>query len=499
MQTYRVMPHITGQITSCVGAADANIQLSVGFVGRDPGCAIGTLPSDRLSPDGKPTVTVVPAHNTVDVSVDPAIVALFSDRMIEATITTGYPSATFNVIGPGDAVVAGAVQFTELFGATAAIFRPSTPLAFGTTYTVVVNPSVFSLDGLSLASGIVARFTTAGAVPAPDTTAPVVTLSVEAPLMASSIGRGQTAAIVAETTDAGGVTRVDLLLDGELIDTKPAAARLRFMVDTGDLADGSSHQLLVRAFDLAGNIGIGTLPIQIAADQLPPVASIANAADVGRGHLLPVTVNATDDGRVASVELFLDGATARLAVGMVAPFQFTVDTTGLAPGLHALRAAVADGAGNVSEVAATFTVTNDTTAPQIVVFSPVANRFRAGQPIAVVATASDDVAVATVSYRLDDEPAPRGSGDGFTLNTAGLTIGTHTVTIVATDTSGNVATRVDRHRDRRHPGRQLSAANGARGTDRCRPAGRWRDHRRRQRRRGRGARQGVDRQPDAAG
>ena len=83
-------------ITSCVGAADANIQLSVGFLGRDPGCAIGTLPSDRLSPDGKPTVTVVPAHNTLDVPVDPAVVALFSARMIEATITTGYPGATFN-------------------------------------------------------------------------------------------------------------------------------------------------------------------------------------------------------------------------------------------------------------------------------------------------------------------------------------------------------------------------------------------------------------------
>ena len=34
----------SGAITSCVGAADENIHLSVEFTGRNIGCAIGTLP-----------------------------------------------------------------------------------------------------------------------------------------------------------------------------------------------------------------------------------------------------------------------------------------------------------------------------------------------------------------------------------------------------------------------------------------------------------------------
>ena len=42
VQTYKVMPRLSGMITSCVGAADANINLSVEFVGGGPGCAIGT-------------------------------------------------------------------------------------------------------------------------------------------------------------------------------------------------------------------------------------------------------------------------------------------------------------------------------------------------------------------------------------------------------------------------------------------------------------------------
>src|SRR5262249_6694575 len=157
-----------------------------------------------LNADGKPTVTVVPAHNTMDVSVDPPIVALFSARMIEPTITTGYPSATFNVLDPNGAIVTGTLSFTELFEATAAIFRPASPLAFATEYSVVVTPSIFSLDGQSLASGIVARFTTTGATFVPDAVAPVVTLTIEPPLAPQAIGRGQTAAVVAESSDAQG-------------------------------------------------------------------------------------------------------------------------------------------------------------------------------------------------------------------------------------------------------------------------------------------------------
>ena len=441
VQTYRVMPKLTGQITSCVGAADANINLSVGFIGHDPGCAIGTLPSDRESPDGKPTVTVVPAHNTVDVAVDPPIVALFSQRMIEATITAGYAGASFTVLGPDGSVVPGSLQFTELFEATAAIFRPAAPLAFGTTYSIVVNPSVFNLDGLSLASGIVARFTTVGAPAAPDTVGPVVTLQLEPPLVPQAIGRGQTAAIVASASDAGGVTRVDLLLDGELIDAKRADSNLKFLVETSGLDAGSSHILLARALDHAGNVGTTTLAIQIAQDSLAPTASIVNNDAVRRGNPLPVTVKAQDDGRVAHVNLFIDSATDPAATGMVEPFQFSVQTTSLPPGIHSLRAVVADGAGNTVEASSSFQVTSDATPPHITLVSPQGTRFRIGQPIAFVATATDDVAVESIAYRLDAEGMPRTTGvGGFTLDSTAAGLGQHTVTVVATDSSGNAAT-----------------------------------------------------------
>ena len=46
-------------------------------------------------------------------------------------------------------------------------------------------------------------------------------------------------------------------------------------------------------------------------------------------------------------------------------------------------------------------MTNDATAPQIALVSPQGSRFRTGQPIAFAASATDDVGVATIAYRLD--------------------------------------------------------------------------------------------------
>lgn len=442
VQTYRVMPLLTGPITSCVGAATENITLNVEFIGRSRiGCAIGTLPSERLNPDGRPTVTVVPAHNTTDVSIDPAITAIFSHRMILPTITTGYPGASFNVIDPDGNVVPGSLDFAELFEATAAIFRSDDVLQFGTTYSIVVNPSIFNESGVALASGVVARFTTEPSPVSPDGLAPEVAIAVEAPFSAGSISQGQTVPLLVGATDNVGVTRLDLLLDGELIDTRASTSAVRFLVETRALLPGSTHVLSARAFDASGNMGTATLSMQIVGDIAPPVVTIVADARVPRGQLLPVLVEAADDGRVDRVELFLAGSPQPVGVGLVEPYRFVVSTTALAAGSYQLRAVATDGAGNVGESTTSFEVTADVTPPQIALVAPAGNRFRHGALIAFATEATDNIGVGSIEYRLDVETAPRGLGSGgFTLDTAGLAPGLHVVTITATDTSGNVAT-----------------------------------------------------------
>lgn len=439
VQTYKVMPLTSGAIIACVGAADANINLAVAFVGNGPGCAIGTLPGARANPDGKPTVTVVPAHNTMDVNPLTAIVALFSDQMITPTITAGYGGAAFTVADDTGAVVSGTLSFADIFGGTSAIFQPAVPLTPETVYTITVNPSVFNTAGLSLASGIVARFTTAKAVPVPDATAPVVSLAVEAPFTASAIGRGQSVPIASQATDTNGISRVDLFVDGALVDAKKGNTSLRFLVETAAMGAGSSHIVEAHAYDQVGNVGTTTLTLQIAPDLQPPTATIVASATVGQGRTLQVLVQATDDGRVARAELFLDGGATPVATGLVEPFRFDVPTAGLGGGSHQLVAVVEDGAGNRASTTTTFTVTADAVPPQVALLSPQGTRFRAGAPVPFAAQATDDVGVAAITYTLDAETLPRGTGDSFTLDTTGLALGPHVMTIVAADASNNTA------------------------------------------------------------
>ena len=88
----------------------------------------------------------------------------------------------------------------------------------------------------------------------------------------------------------------------------------------------------------------------------------------------------------------------------------------------------------------------DSIAPVVSITSPLANVTLAGNlAVTLTANATDNVAVASVQFKLDG--APLGSpltnaGPTYSLSwtTAGVANGTHTLSAVATDTAGNTAT-----------------------------------------------------------
>src|SRR5207248_8229354 len=154
--SYTVLPRISGHISSCIGGANINITLSVVFTGADggPSCAIGTLPSQMVSPTGQPTVTVLPAPNTANIPLDASISAFFSDAIQTQTLTLGA-NGTFRLADDTGALVGGQLQFSPLTnGATAALFHPTSPLKGSTTYTVFISPDIVDVDGAHLASGM---------------------------------------------------------------------------------------------------------------------------------------------------------------------------------------------------------------------------------------------------------------------------------------------------------------------------------------------------------
>ncbi|HXL77453.1 MAG TPA: putative Ig domain-containing protein [Candidatus Eisenbacteria bacterium] len=360
-QSYTVIPHISGPITSCVGGATINITLSVVFSGSGgPTCAIGTLPSQIVSASGQPTVTLLPAPNTTNVPLNATIAAFFSDEIQTQTLTLGS-NGTFRLADDTGTLVGGALQFSPLTnGATAAVFRPSSPLKGTTTYTIFISPDIFDANGAHLASGITASFTTAPPPPA-DTTPPQVTVQIQPPANPSAIPEGQLVSVlVSSNDDSGVVSRLDLQIDGQLVDARGPVSSVTFLVDTSALEPGSSHVLTAVATDPAGNTASASVNISIIGDSNPPTLSLTAANRVVRGQTLPVSVQANDDVLVARVDVFLDGGADPIYSGSVAPYQFTINTASLANGSHQLFARVTDGAGNTAQASHAFSAVSVT-------------------------------------------------------------------------------------------------------------------------------------------
>jgi len=440
---YRVLPLATGPITSCTSGASANLSVTVGFVGGEgPACAAGTFPSQTGAAADRPTVVVVPAHNTVDVALDPSVTAIFSAPMLLETITTGFAGASFLLVDDEDRIVPATLELAALgSGTTVATLRTRDVLRPGTTYTVRVAPDVFDTAGRRLLDGVTARFTTAGEPPAPDGEAPSATLTVLPPVSPEAVPRGQRIPVRVDTTDDTGVVRVDLRLDGVFLDTRRPASPVFFLVDTAALAPGSAHHIQAVAFDAAGNTGSAETTVTVAPDTTPPALALVVPESVRRGRPLVADVAASDDGSVDRVELFLDGASAPVASRRFAPFTAAVATTALALGDHRLRAVATDGAGNTAISEAPFTVSADDTPPSLVFVSPLAGAsVRRGDRLSVSAAVTDDVAVESVAYFLDGAPVTA-DPTGFVLDTQALAEGAHTARVVGRDTSGNETER----------------------------------------------------------
>jgi hypothetical protein len=117
----------------------------------------------------RPTVSsTVPVNAGVDIFVNSAMAATFSEAMNPLTITT----VTFT-LSQGATPVSGAVTYS---GVTA-VFTPVVDLAYSTTYTATITAGAEDLAGNALAGDYVWSFTTGAA---PDIIRPTVSSTVPA-------------------------------------------------------------------------------------------------------------------------------------------------------------------------------------------------------------------------------------------------------------------------------------------------------------------------------
>src|SRR3989442_195846 len=173
----------------------------------------------------------------------------------------------------------------------------------------------------------------------------------------------------------------------------------------------------------------------------PAVSVTSPIPGATRRGAITVFATASDNVGVAGVQFKLDSANLGAEVS-VAPYVMSWDTRSAANGAHTLTAVARDAAWNIGTAApVSVTVANDNIAPTVSIRAPVSGATVRGT-ITVAATATDNVSVAGVQFKLD------GLNLGADVTTAPYVVswntttvlkGAHTLTAVARDAADNAS------------------------------------------------------------
>jgi hypothetical protein len=276
-----------------------------------------------------------------------------------------------------------------------------------------------------------------------DTEAPEVTMTGPAP---GAVVSG-TVAVTAAASDNVGVAGVQFRLDGANLGAEDTTAPYSVSWTTGIQQNGV-RTLTAVARDAAGGtaaalaITVTVLNVDTTAPTVSLTSPSSGATIVGN---LSVSASASDNVGVAGVT-FLRNGVAIGAEDTVSPYSITVPTDYTQNGSITLAAVARDAAGNTrTSGARTVTIANpvpDTGAPVVAITAPAAGTT-VSSLVTVTASASDNVKVAGVRFRLDG--ATLGSEDtsapfSVSWSTISAANGPHTLTATARDAAGNTTT-----------------------------------------------------------
>ncbi len=154
-----------------------------------------------------------------------------------------------------------------------------------------------------------------------------------------------TVAIAVQATDNSGISQVQLVRDGNVIETdRDSPFELKW--STVSDADGP-HTVIVRAQDRDFNVGQAS-PITVTVDNTPPrvrVLSLSSLQSISGA--VNVEMEASDTIGLDSVKLLVDG----LSVGVVLkpPYAVLWDSAKGPNGAHAVQGSAVDRAGNATD------------------------------------------------------------------------------------------------------------------------------------------------------
>ncbi|PGH56145.1 hypothetical protein CRT60_14330 [Azospirillum palustre] len=253
---------------------------------------------------------------------------------------------------------------------------------------------------------------------------------------------------VAGTAAAGSTVT---LYDGAVVlGAATANGQGNWEIATSGLAVGA-HTLMARAVDAAGNTSLPSTAFTVTVDtsaSAPTGLALASASDTGvtgdsRTNL--TTPSVTGTAEASSIILLYEGNTLLGQATAGADGSWTVASSALTGDIHTLTARAVDPAGNTSAASGGLVVTIDLTAPNapggLLLNSdsgtPNDNRTRIATPaITGTAEAGSTVRLYEGNVLLGTGTADLATG-AWTVTSASLGDGVHTLTARAVDTAGN--------------------------------------------------------------
>ncbi|MBI5192337.1 MAG: hypothetical protein HZA08_02715 [Nitrospirae bacterium] len=155
---------------------------------------------------------------------------------------------------------------------------------------------------------------------------PPPTVSISSPANGDHIFEGSVLAISADATDNTGVTKVDFLVDGLVVGTDTTSPyQVLYTVPVGS----TGLILSARGTDTLGKVG-ASAEVSVIVDLNPaPTAGITSPLSgdtVIEGSTVSITVDATDNDTVASVDVLVDGIVVGTAMSSPFHVSFRIPT-----------------------------------------------------------------------------------------------------------------------------------------------------------------------------
>lgn len=276
-----------------------------------------------------------------------------------------------------------------------------------------------------------------------DTQAPSVSLS--APASGATVSG--TVTLSATATDNVGVAGVQFRIDGVNVGAVDTTSPYSLGWDSNSVGNGT-HSLTAVARDAAGNTTTSTarnftVSNSVGDGQAPVVSLTAPANGATVSGSVTMSASASDNVGVVGVQFRVDGVNTGTE-DTRAPYSRVWDASTASSGTHVLTAVARDGAGGITTSAAiSVTVNNGDSVPPTVSFTSPASGATVSGTVTVSASASDNVGVIGVQFKLDgNNLGVEDTSSPYSVSwaTAGSTNGTHQLSATARDASGRTAT-----------------------------------------------------------